>query len=81
MDGPKEISPERKFLHDIAGPLTVMRLTLDRVIHAAKEDPQSLGEEDMVLRLEKVMASLKIIEDHHAQRRAEIYMEETRQKS
>ncbi len=77
MDSPKKVSPERKFLHDMATPLAVIRLTLDRVIQMAKGDSKSIQEGDVLLRLEKVMASLKSIEDLHAFRRAEIYVEET----
>jgi len=78
MESPKEVSSERKFLHDIASPLTVMRLTLERVIHLAKTDPAALKESNVLQRLEKVMFNLKRIEEAHADRRAEIYVEETK---
>lgn len=64
------ISKERKFLHDIATPISIVKLTVKKVINnleAGAIDPQK----DME-RLQKISAAIQTLEEMHAAHKIEI---------
>ena len=53
-----EPSPERIFLHDLCNAMAVSQGLIHLIMLKAKKDPPELKLDDMIARLEKVLASV-----------------------
>ncbi len=75
----EDIPPERKFLHDLATPLTVAKGAIKKIqSEFTKTDGTELDRELCITRLNKTMESLKKIEDLHADFRAYLQQKDAR---
>ena len=64
---------ERKFLHDIASPISICRLTIGLILEELAEEADSEYQKKMKLRLDKIASSLEKIEALHATHKENIF--------
>ncbi len=65
-----DISKERKFLHDIATPITVMKGSVNRVLKSFRENKTDAEKELCIDRLERAMKAIENLENLHADHKA-----------
>jgi len=69
----ENISKERKFLHDIATPISIASLLLQRMIKDRESGEMKFTPEQTLEWLQKSLAALKSMEAMHAERKQEIF--------
>jgi hypothetical protein len=69
----EDVSSERKFLHDIATPITIASLLVQRLIKDRESEESQFSPQQTLEWLHKALAALKSLETMHADRKQEIH--------
>lgn len=67
----------RAFLHDLATPITFLRLQIKRLIKTADGKAPALSHEDYEMHLKKMLNSIEKMENLHADQKAKIHKRAT----
>lgn len=70
MDSKYELSGELRFLHDIATPISILRLHSKRLLKMCLEREGSQLEQKL---LEQIMTTIQSMETIHSNRKVELY--------
>jgi hypothetical protein len=74
-----KLNSERKFLHDLASPLTIAKAHIKKVLLELQDLPPDEHQRMALERSQKVLDTLLMLEDLHASRRLEIHQLETKE--
>jgi hypothetical protein len=75
-DSKQPINPSRKFLHDLATPLTIVKHMIKKFKEALASD-QPLDKKASLERMEKALKAVEQMEHLHAEHKSEIHKRES----
>lgn len=67
---------DRKFLHDLATPMTIVRTILKKTLSEIEGRSENISKEVQIARLQKAISALEKMEELHADQKAEITLRE-----